>query len=161
MENKTNSCFAQKAGKQLFLLRELVLRRLQFLFKIFEPIVITHCRDGTCVPQEEVCDGKMDCDDKSDELDCQTIKFDKTYLKTLPPPPIDDDSETPMNVTILIDSILDVDVVHSNFKLQLRSLSVTNNSVGSRSTAACHVGNSSSAHVARNGRSRTDAVLHN
>ena len=62
----------------------------------------------------------MDCDDKSDELDCQTIKFDKTYLKTLPPPPIDDDSETPMNVTILIDSILDVDVVHSNFKLQLR-----------------------------------------
>ena len=78
-------------------------------------------RDGTCVTLEEVCDGKMDCQDESDELDCQSIKFYKSYLKTLPPPPLlDSNGKTPMNVSVFVDSILDVDEVHSNIKLQLR-----------------------------------------
>ena len=47
------------------------------------------------------------------------------------------------------------------FSTFLEPLSVTNNSVGSRSAAAGYVANNRSAHVARSGRSRTYAVLHN
>ena len=47
------------------------------------------------------------------------------------------------------------------FSDAFKPLSVTNNSVGSRSAAADHEGNDSSAHVACSGRSQTDAVLHN
>ena len=32
-----------------------------------------------------VCDGKLDCQDKSDETDCDSIVFDKSYLKYVAP----------------------------------------------------------------------------
>ena len=41
----------------------------------------------------------------------------------------------------------------------LKPLSVTNNSVGSRTATASQVGQNSSAYIARSGRSRTDAVI--
>ena len=44
---------------------------------------------------------------------------------------------------------------------ELKNISITINSVGSRLAAADHVGNNSSAHVAGSGRSRTNAVLYN
>ena len=43
----------------------------------------------------------------------------------------------------------------------VKPLSATNNSVASRMDATNHVGHNSSAHVARSGHSRTDAILHN
>ena len=42
-----------------------------------------------------------------------------------------------------------------------RPISVTNNNVSSRTGVASHVDHNSSAHVARSGRSRTDAVIYN
>ena len=38
----------------------------------------------SCIDWDKVCDGKMDCKDKSDELECQSISFDPTYLKICP-----------------------------------------------------------------------------
>ena len=35
----------------------------------------------------EICNGKSDCLDKSDEIDCESIVFDNTYLKYEAPVP--------------------------------------------------------------------------
>ena len=81
------------------------------------------CLDGTCVQMDKVCDGKMDCTDKSDELECHSINFDATYLKNLPPPPLKTKAEgnkTPLNISITVESILDLDEVRSLMKLQLQ-----------------------------------------
>ena len=43
--------------------------------------------------------------------------------------------------------------------VQLKLLSVTNNSVDSRTAAASHMGDTSSAHDSRSGRLRTNAVI--
>ena len=46
-----------------------------------------NCFDGTCVAMEQRCNGKIDCDDKSDELRCDMIFIDRSYLPTIPAPP--------------------------------------------------------------------------
>ena len=71
---------------------------------------------------DSVCDGKMDCNDKSDEIGCEMIKFDAAYLKTLPPTPLqtknnDEKLQVGMSMTIL--SILQLNEINSNMKLQL------------------------------------------
>ena len=71
---------------------------------------------------DSLCDGKMDCNDKSDEIGCQMIKFDAAYLKNLPPAPLqtkthDEKLQVGMNMTIF--SILQLNEINSNMKLQL------------------------------------------
>ena len=71
---------------------------------------------------DSLCDGKMDCNDKSDEIGCQMIKFDAAYLKNLPPAPLqtkthDEKLQVGMNMTMF--SILQLNEINSNMKLQL------------------------------------------
>ena len=43
------------------------------------------CSDGNCVGMEERCDQVLDCDDKSDELNCRIVVLEESYRKTAPP----------------------------------------------------------------------------
>ena len=45
------------------------------------------CNDGLCVSLVSRCNGEIDCEDKSDELECRIMEENKTYKKHLPSPP--------------------------------------------------------------------------
>ena len=71
---------------------------------------------------DSVCDGKMDCNDKSDEIDCQSIKFDAAYMKNLPPAPLltkKQNEKLQVDINVMILSILQLHEIDSNMKLQL------------------------------------------
>ena len=42
------------------------------------------CNDGGCVSLVSRCNGEVDCEDKSDELECRIMEESKTYKKHLP-----------------------------------------------------------------------------
>ena len=80
------------------------------------------CRDGTCVKLDYVCDGMMDCNDKSDELACQLVKFDPSYMRNLPPTPYkakSKEEKTPIWIEMNVLSVLELNEINSMMKLQL------------------------------------------
>merc|ERR1711970_1363876 len=75
------------------------------------------CDDGNCVPLAGRCDSVADCDDVSDEKNCQLVSMDANkYLKDKNPTPVES-NKFPVNVTIDIMSVLDIQEVGSVLKL--------------------------------------------
>ena len=80
------------------------------------------CLDGTCVNMDDVCDGISDCNDKSDELNCQSIRFDATYTKNLPPLSLEakrNGKKLPVHIEMTILSVFELNEIQSWMKLQL------------------------------------------
>ena len=77
------------------------------------------CKDGTCVSLEERCNGKMDCNDSSDEKDCTAIRIFPGYNKHLVPPPLGNDDSLLMNISINVDQIITVDENGGHFKTKI------------------------------------------
>ena len=75
------------------------------------------CDNGNCVPLTGRCDSVANCDDVSDEKNCQLVSLDENkYLKDKPPAPFNS-SKFPVNVSIDIVSVLDIQEVGSVLKL--------------------------------------------
>ena len=81
------------------------------------------CRDGNCVQMEQRCDGKIDCYDESDEMECNLIVFKSSYSKGISPPPKKYSNINDVFIAVDIKKILKVDeigeIMEIKFKLYL------------------------------------------
>ena len=75
------------------------------------------CNDGNCVPLEKRCDKNQDCDDLSDEKNCQIVALDvERYLKD--DPPIKEGKKINVTLSLNVQNILDIQEVQQRFSLK-------------------------------------------
>lgn len=67
-----------------------------------------------------MCDGQPNCSDRSDEIDCNLMRIDPTYLNTVPPKNITKlDAPLIIETEVIVESVLDINEVGSTIQLQL------------------------------------------
>ena len=81
------------------------------------------CRDGNCAQMEQKCDGKIDCYDESDEMECNLIVFKFSYSKGISPPAKKYSNINDVYISVDIEKILKLDeigeIMEIKFKLYL------------------------------------------
>ena len=76
------------------------------------------CDDGDCIPLEQRCDHLFDCQDQSDEHDCNFVTFNQgSYLKNYPP--MSRQSKTKIQVKVIISDISAIDELQMGFQAKL------------------------------------------
>ena len=85
------------------------------------------CDDGQCVTMEERCNQVPDCRDKSDEMGCRLIRFERSYNKNIPPiqrSPLGDPIPVAVNVSVNLMKVVHIDEtdhsIHLQFQIGLR-----------------------------------------
>ena len=66
------------------------------------------------------CDGKTDCKDSSDELNCRVVEIDSSYTKFLAPPPTGRDSADKLRIlcSITVHSLDSFDPINGSFQVK-------------------------------------------
>ena len=77
------------------------------------------CHDGSCRKMEKRCDGRSNCQDGSDEENCQLIVTFAGYKKFLVPEPVGNENSLIMNISIIIDEIITIDEKNGYFLTKL------------------------------------------
>ena len=77
------------------------------------------CHDGLCIPIEGRCNNTLECNDGSDEIQCQILKIDQSYNKALPPPS-DLGHKVLVNVSVRVVDIIDIDENLNQFRVKFK-----------------------------------------
>ena len=73
------------------------------------------CDDGMCVDMSERCNGRVNCLDKSDEIECNIIVAESSYNKEMNPPPMEDEDKAKIVTTVQLKEILGINEIEQTF----------------------------------------------
>ena len=76
------------------------------------------CTNGDCVPMETRCDGKVDCEDTSDEEDCTLAVLLPSYNREMNPPPSKGETRANVVLAVSLEQILKVEEIGQVFHVK-------------------------------------------
>ena len=78
------------------------------------------CADGHCISMDKRCNRKEDCQDSSDERDCNIIKAFEGYNKMFLPLPAENQDKFTLNISLTIRNIVEIDEINGKFGVNIR-----------------------------------------
>ena len=77
------------------------------------------CSDGQCISLVKRCDEISDCEDKFDELNCETVSVNKKIYRKEYPPFTNSEIPTSVTVKITVHSISNIKEIEQTFNANL------------------------------------------
>ena len=78
------------------------------------------CNDGICIDMNNRCDGRTDCNDKSDEIGCKIVAAEDAYNKAMNPSPKNRSEKAEISLSVKIKSILRIDEIDQSFHVSYK-----------------------------------------